>query len=247
MIVNSSQNIQSNNPLGSSATKRINSASRSSNPNTEDNKQVEKAQKQQNDVVLRQLRARDREVRTHEAAHVAAGGSLVRSGPSYSFQTGPDGRSYAVGGEVQLDVSPVANDPQATLGKANQIRAAALAPANPSPQDLRVAANANQLSSRARVDIAIQRREESQVDENQNRQTIDNDTESAESEVDSEGAESASSRSTSSSTGIAASSVPSSATPSNNLQSSDQPVAAISAFMATAQTETVPVRFNQFV
>jgi len=51
MIVNSSQNIQSNNPLGSSATKRIDSASRSSNPNTEDNKQVEKAQKQQNDVV----------------------------------------------------------------------------------------------------------------------------------------------------------------------------------------------------
>jgi hypothetical protein len=243
MIVNSSQNIQSNNPLGSSATKRVDSASRSSNPKTEDNKQVEKAQKQQNDVVLRQLRARDREVRTHEAAHVAAGGSLVRSGPSYSFQTGPDGRSYAVGGEVQLDVSSVANDPQATLGKANQIRAAALAPANPSPQDLRVAANANQLSSRARVDIAIQRREESQLDENQ--QTIDNVAETSESESDSDATESTSASSDTPDTGLAVS-APTSNARSSNLQSSDQPVAAISAFMATAQTESVPVRFNQF-
>lgn len=240
MIVNSSQNIQSNNPLGSSATKRIDSASRSSNPNTEDNKQAEKVQKQQNDVVLRQLRVRDREVRTHEAAHVAAGGSLVRSGPSYSFQTGPDGRSYAIGGEVQLDVSPVANDPQATLGKANQIRAAALAPASPSPQDLRVAANANQLSSRARVDIAIQRREESQLDEN--RQTIDS---TAQAEADSQTSESESSAAGASGTTPVAPSIPST-TPSNNLQSSEQPVAAISAFMATAQTESVAVRFNQF-
>jgi len=164
----------------------------------------------------------------------------VRSGPSYSFQTGPDGRSYAVGGEVQLDVSPVANDPQATLGKANQIRAAALAPANPSPQDLRVAANANQLSSRARVDIAIQRREESQVDEN--RQTIDS---TAEVEPDSETSESESSAAGSSGTTPVVPSIPSTIS-SNNLQSSDQPVAAISAFMATAQTESVPVLFNQF-
>src|SRR5690606_10364040 len=36
------------------------------------------------------LKERDREVRAHEMAHVAAGAGLVTRGASYTYQTGPD-------------------------------------------------------------------------------------------------------------------------------------------------------------
>lgn len=100
------------------------------------------------------LQARDREVRAHEQAHLAAAGRFATSGPSFTFQTGPDGRRYAVGGEVGIDTSPVPDDPEATIAKAQQIRAAALAPAQPSSQDLAVAAKASSMEQRARVELA---------------------------------------------------------------------------------------------
>lgn len=102
---------------------------------------------------IRKMQARDREVRAHEAAHAATGGSYAGS-PSYSFERGPDGQTYAVGGEVSIDVSPVAGDPQATLQKAQQVRAAALAPAQPSAQDMSVAQRAQALAAKARMEIS---------------------------------------------------------------------------------------------
>ena len=124
----------------------------------------EQAVKQQ----LRELQSRDREVRAHEAAHVAAGGRYVTGGPSFTYQRGPNGRFYAIGGEVNIDVSAIPSNPQATLEKAETVRRAALAPAQPSPQDLRVAANATRLASRARLDIAIQQREQLQAQQQSN-------------------------------------------------------------------------------
>lgn len=113
---------------------------------------------------LRELKARDREVRAHEAAHLAAAGSLAQGGPSYTYQRGPDGVLYAVGGEVNIDTSAVEGDPEATLEKAQRIRTAALAPAEPSAQDLRVAAQAAQLAIQARADInEAQRQEEAEA------------------------------------------------------------------------------------
>lgn len=109
--------------------------------------------------VQQQLQSRDREVRAHEAAHIAAGAGLIRSGMSFTYQVGPDERRYAVGGEVSIDTSPVANDPEATLLKAQQIQVAALAPADPSAQDRAVAASAAQMALDARVELAVQRRE----------------------------------------------------------------------------------------
>lgn len=106
--------------------------------------------------VVSQLKARDREVRVHEQAHVAAGGQYVTSGPIYQYQTGPDGNKYAVGGEVGIDTSPISGDPQATLQKAIQIQAAALAPAEPSAQDRKVASAAAQMASQARAEIVEQ-------------------------------------------------------------------------------------------
>ena len=105
------------------------------------------------------LSATDRQVRTHELAHMAAGAGLT-GGASFSYQVGPDNQRYAVGGEVSIDTSH-AGDPAATIAKAQQIRAAALAPADPSPQDQKVAAMAAQMASAARVQLAAQERAES--------------------------------------------------------------------------------------
>ncbi len=102
---------------------------------------------------VREMAARDREVRAHEMAHLAAAGQYAQGGIKLDMQRGPDGRSYAVGGEVGIDTSPVANDPEATLAKAQQIRAAAMAPAEPSSQDRRIAAEATQMAAQARAEI----------------------------------------------------------------------------------------------
>lgn len=102
---------------------------------------------------VEQLKQTDRKVRQHEAAHMAAGGGLVLSAPTYSYQTGPDNQRYAVGGEVSIDASP-AQTPEATIRKAQQIRAAALAPADPSAQDQSVAAQAGRMENEARIEMA---------------------------------------------------------------------------------------------
>ena len=82
-------------------------------------------------------------VRAHEQAHKAAAGAHAKGGPTYEYQSGPDGKRYAVGGEVQIDTSPVPNDPQATIQKMQQVQRAANAPAEPSSQDRRVAFRSN--------------------------------------------------------------------------------------------------------
>ncbi|MBJ6137239.1 hypothetical protein JAO79_06855 [Marinobacter litoralis] len=102
---------------------------------------------------LSELKARDREVRAHEAAHQAVGGQYAGA-ISYSYERGPDGAQYAVGGEVPIDVSPVAGDPQATIEKMRVVRAAAMAPAQPSSQDRAVAAEAMQTMLQAQVELA---------------------------------------------------------------------------------------------
>ena len=99
------------------------------------------------------LKKRDREVRAHEAAHAAAAGSLAKGGPHFDVQYGPDGQAYAVGGEVNIDTSP-GRTPEETIQKAKQIRAAALAPAEPSGPDRAVAAEAARLEAQAQQEIA---------------------------------------------------------------------------------------------
>ena len=109
-----------------------------------------------------ELKKRDREVRQHEQAHQAAGGQYA-SAPSYEYQKGPDGQQYAVGGEVQIDSSPIAGDPEATIEKMRVVKAAALAPAEPSGQDRKVAAAADAAAQQARAELAAQDREERQA------------------------------------------------------------------------------------
>ena len=109
-------------------------------------------------ALIAKLKARDTQVRQHEQAHLAAAGSLAVSGASYVYQRGPDGVSYAVGGEVQIDTSP-GRTPEETVARARAIMAAALAPADPSGPDRAVAAHAQQLMQQA---LAAQARQAAQ-------------------------------------------------------------------------------------
>ncbi|MDY6124226.1 MAG: putative metalloprotease CJM1_0395 family protein [Campylobacter sp.] len=101
--------------------------------------------------IVSELQAADTNVRAHEAAHMAAGGGLT-SPASYTYERGPDNKMYAVAGEVGISTSE-GNTPQESLNKAQTIRRAALAPADPSPQDLKVAAQAASMEMNARAQI----------------------------------------------------------------------------------------------
>jgi hypothetical protein len=104
---------------------------------------------------LQDLRRRDAEVKAHERAHRAVGGALT--GPAtYRYVRGPDGRLYAVSGEVSVDVSP-AGEPAETIAKMEIVIRAALAPAAPSAQDRAVAAAARQIKAEAQAEEAAQR------------------------------------------------------------------------------------------
>ncbi len=111
-----------------------------------------KAEAQAIEQQLNSLKRRDQEVKAHEAAHASVGGSITGA-PSFSYQRGPDGKSYAVDGEVSVDVSTVSGDPQATIAKMEKVHAAALAPLNPSAQDKSVAAQATKNIAEAQLEL----------------------------------------------------------------------------------------------
>ncbi|WP_368205338.1 putative metalloprotease CJM1_0395 family protein [Aeromonas sp. s5] len=113
----------------------------------QDPKQQEQQQKQE--LQVKELADRDQEVRIHEQAHQSTGGQYAGS-PTYQFAMGPDGKRYATGGGVSIDISVIPGDPRATIAKMQQVRAAALAPAQPSSQDLSVARSAAAKEAQAR-------------------------------------------------------------------------------------------------
>lgn len=114
---------------------------------------------EQDKAVVETLRARDKEVRDHEQAHKRVGGAYA-SNPTYDYQVGPDGKRYAVGGQVKIDASPVPDDPAATIAKMEVVKAAALAPAEPSSADRQVASQADAARIQAIADLAALRRAE---------------------------------------------------------------------------------------
>lgn len=101
---------------------------------------------------VEELKKVDREVQMHEAAHQAAAGEFFR-GKSFSYRVGPDGIRYAVSGDVQVDTSIIPSDPKATIRKMERIRRAALAPGDPSAQDMAVAASASKAIAAAQDEI----------------------------------------------------------------------------------------------
>ena len=148
---------RANAPLRTTGSETVEDNSRNNeSPRSDDNSTLFKSREEvvqaQEREQVKELARIDRDVRAHEAAHAAAGGSLAGS-PSYDFTRGPDGNLYATSGEVSIDTRPVPNDPEATIQKAQTIIQAALAPANPSSQDIQVAAQAQGLLVEAQAEL----------------------------------------------------------------------------------------------
>ena len=165
--------IKSSEPLGSkqSLAREQDSPLKKSSSTEESDSDTKKISAQQvfaEQRVLQKLKIRDREVRAHELAHMAVGGQYITSGAQFSYEKGPDGKLYAVAGEVGIDTAKVPGDPRATLLKAQVVARAALAPANPSAQDRNVAAQAAVLIQQARIDLAALLADASADDSGQN-------------------------------------------------------------------------------
>lgn len=112
---------------------------------------------------IEELKKRDQEVRQHEEAHMRASGGNNIGSPHYEYVTGPDGRRYAVSGEVKVDMSKE-DTPEETLQKAREIERAALAPGEPSPEDQKVASKARQMQQEARQEISEEKKGELEVE-----------------------------------------------------------------------------------
>lgn len=116
--------------------------------------------RQQDTVDIQKLSQQDTEIRQYERAHLAVAGMVTRGGPHNEYRLGSDGRLYAVGGGVSLDINTGAGNYQRTLTKMEQVRRAALAPANLSIEDERVAALARYDIYRTRLETLNQQHEQ---------------------------------------------------------------------------------------
>ena len=166
-ITSQSESNKANKPQDSRENQENTDQSERSRRESDQAARQQEKQEQQNLEIIRELSQRDTEVRAHEQAHKSVGGQYAGSA-SYTYQKGPDGVSYAVGGEVPIDVGPIEGDPRATLDKMQTVQRAALAPAEPSSQDRRVASMAAQQASQARAEIASEGRESVNEDESDN-------------------------------------------------------------------------------
>jgi hypothetical protein len=105
--------------------------------------------------LVKELQRRDVEVRAHEQAHLAAAGQYAAGRASFSYTTGPNGKRYAIGGEVPIDIGKE-KTPDATIQKMRAVRRAALAPASPSAADRSIAAQASATESQAMKELLEQ-------------------------------------------------------------------------------------------
>ena len=110
--------------------------------------------------LVNDLASRDAEVKMHESAHQMAGGGMTGAA-SYTYQQGPDGKMYAIGGEVSISMQG-GSTPEETIAKAKQVAASAMAPGSPSGQDFSVATSARMMEMKAQQQLSKEKQEESQ-------------------------------------------------------------------------------------
>ena len=92
-------------------------------------------------VLLEKLKERDAKVRNHEAEHIMAAGGQAHGLPTYTYQTGPDGRQYAIGGSVNISMLTT-GDAKHDARQALTAYRAAMATGEPSSQDMQTAMKA---------------------------------------------------------------------------------------------------------
>ena len=110
---------------------------------------------------IEQLKQTEAEVINHEQAHKSVGAGIT--GPiTYTHTTGPDDKRYITGSEVSIDTK-IGSTSDETIAILEKVKQAALAPAQPSPQDLRVAATATAQIQQARGEMVTEPLEEEEV------------------------------------------------------------------------------------
>ncbi|MGL4593697.1 MAG: putative metalloprotease CJM1_0395 family protein [Thermoguttaceae bacterium] len=190
------------------------------------------------------LKSRDTEVRTHEAAHVSAGGAFVTGGPSYTYQTGPDGKKYAIGGEVGIDTSPISGNPEATIQKMRTVASAAMAPASPSGQDYKVAAAARQQESQAQRELAQQKQDAVLGTDTSKDGSTQNDAPEEASSMQTDSSAASSNKSTSNKSSSSKSSSDGAKTESASVSSSNSAIDSAIAASATLSTSSISASYQ---
>jgi hypothetical protein len=109
---------------------------------------------------VQRLKAVEEKVKAHESAHKAAGGALTGA-VTYQYTTGPDGKRYITGGEVSISIQK-GSTPEQTISNMEQVIRAALAPADPSPQDRAVAGEAAAAEQQAKQEESAAKSDEAQ-------------------------------------------------------------------------------------
>jgi len=107
--------------------------------------------------LVQDLQSRDTEVRAHESAH-QSGGAATGSA-SFTYQQGPDGKMYAIGGEVSVSMRS-GSTPEETIANAQAVIASAMAPSDPSGQDFAVASSARVMMIKAQQQKTKEMQEE---------------------------------------------------------------------------------------
>ncbi len=126
--------------------------SSSKSENNQNQEKQDNTQLTQDDrVELSKLKAVDTKVRAHEAAHQS--GPAASGGASFTYEKGPDGVMYAVAGEVPVRIE-TGSTPQESISNLQGVIATALAPADPSPQDLSIASKARVMMMKAQQEFA---------------------------------------------------------------------------------------------
>lgn len=138
-----------NNPYENTALKNSNESSEEKD--SKESQQTEELTSAEK-VQITKLQASDQAVRRHESAHILVGGNLITSGANFAYQQGPDRKLYATSGEVGIDTSG-GRTPTETISKMQRVRAAALAPSDPSSTDYQVASTATMLQMKARLEL----------------------------------------------------------------------------------------------
>ncbi|ECO7370045.1 hypothetical protein FXR79_01225 [Campylobacter coli] len=178
-------NTQKNNTAQEN-TENTNSQNKDSKQNNEQTQMINGVELTMQQVQqVRELQSIDRNVKAHEAAHQAAGGGLAGAA-SFSYTRGPDNQMYATAGEVPIRMQK-GRTPEETIANARQVVAAAMAPADPSPQDYRVAANALKMEFEARAEATKLKAQEAQEKKEENEEKQENlDTNNQDSKDSSE-------------------------------------------------------------
>lgn len=107
---------------------------------------------------VRRLINWENNVKQHEQAHMSVGGGLVGAA-RFSYTVGPDGKRYVAGGEVSISI-PSSHKEEDNVQTFERVKRAALAPADPSPQDIKTAAMASALLTAAYQKLAKQKAED---------------------------------------------------------------------------------------